>query len=79
MSPQDTLLESIRLIVSVGPIPVGEKLKIIKTMNLQGDVCRSSAGEATKAREKLGLGAYNPVISSAILELGSGSDKDAID
>jgi hypothetical protein len=79
MNPEDTLGESVTLVIAVGQIPVGDKLKIIKTIQRREIGMKHAAEEETKALEALGLGEYSPMEASVILDLGRGTDKDDIE
>jgi hypothetical protein len=79
MSPEDTLGESISLIISVGEIPMGDKLKIIKTIERRERGMERIAQEERKALDALGLGEYNAMEASIILSLGGGTDIDDVD
>ena len=79
MSPEDTLCESLDLIMSVGKIPLGDKLKIKKVVQRQEEAIVKSARELNKAQEELGLGKYNSMEARIILDLGGGTTKDHID
>jgi len=79
MDPLDTLLESIGLIVEYGRIPIGDKLKIIKTIDKAAVGLHMEAGVKAKAKESLGLSGYSDIDASTILDLAGGDTKDHID
>lgn len=72
MSPVDTLLESLSLIVEYGRIPIGDKLKIGKTLKRAQEDMAAQAKAMEEARKKLGLEKYNDFQASSILNLGGG-------
>jgi hypothetical protein len=49
MNPEDTLGESLTLVIAVGQIPVGDKLKVIKTIQRREIVLKHAAEEEMKA------------------------------
>jgi hypothetical protein len=79
MNPEDAMGESVALMIAVGQIPVGDKLKIIKTIQRQEIGMKHAAEEDTKALKALGLGEYSPMEASIILDLGGGTAKDDIE
>jgi hypothetical protein len=79
MNPEDTLGKSVTLVFAVGQIPVGDKLKIIKTIQRREIGMKYVEEEKTKALEALGLGEYSPTEASIILDLARGTDKYHID
>jgi hypothetical protein len=73
MSPQDTLIESLSIIVSIGQIPIGDKIKITKTVERQSKAMESSQRKAKEARGKVGLGEYDQMAAQIILDLSGGT------
>jgi hypothetical protein len=79
MNPEDTMGESVNLIIVVGQIPVGDKLKIIKTIQRREIRMYHEAEEETKALKAVGLGEYSLMKASIILNLGGGTEKDDVE
>ena len=79
MNPEDTLAESLSLLVSVGQIAAGDELKLVKTVERQKKAIENAEQMAREAREKLGLGKYNALEAKIILKLAGGTDEMSID
>ncbi|CAB9516568.1 expressed unknown protein [Seminavis robusta] len=79
LSPEDTLLESLGILVEYGRIPVGDKLKISKTMQRQEDSFRAQEEQAKKNTKVLGLEKYTEFQARQIISLGGGTSKYEIE
>jgi hypothetical protein len=55
MSPEDTLLESLSLIVEYGRIPLGDKLKIVKTIDRHEKSLKGTQQMKSETKKTLGL------------------------
>ena len=75
LGPEQSLLESLSLIVEKGRIPFGDKLKIMKTLDRQQNVLKAKDEQAMKASKLLGLEGYNKFEAGTILKLGGGDSK----
>jgi hypothetical protein len=79
LSPEDTLLESLSLLVELGRIPIGDKLKIVKALNRQEDSLKAAKGAEQKAAKVLGLEKYSEFEVGMIISLGGGTSKYEIE
>jgi hypothetical protein len=75
LSPEDCLLESLSLIVEYGQIPIGDKLKIAKTLERKQKELDADQHHKEEAKKFLGLEGYSGFVASAILGLAGGTTK----
>lgn len=80
LSPVDTLLESIGLIIEYGQIPIGDKLKIMKSIKRITDDLEKTEKSIADAARTLGLEKYSEFQAGMILNFAEGKTEDwAID
>ena len=79
MDPLDTLLESLVLIIEYGRIPIGDKLKITKTIKVKEEVTKTNENAMEKARKVNGLEKYNVMQARMIMNYAGGDSEDHID
>jgi hypothetical protein len=79
LSPEDTLLESLELIVKYGQIPIGDKFKIAKALEHQQDVLKSHNEHNEKTRKLLVLEGYNEIEAAMILDFAGGTSNYQIE
>jgi hypothetical protein len=79
LSPEDTLLESLSLLVELGRIPIGDKLNIVKALKRQEASIKATQDQAEQATKILGLEKYNEFEAGQIIRLGGGTSEDHID
>lgn len=75
MSPCETLLESPSLIVEYGRIPLGDKLKITKTVQRQQTAMHADNKHMAKSKELFGLEKYHDFEASMIMNFAKGDSK----
>jgi len=79
MDPLDTLLMSIGLIIEYGRIPIGDKIKITKTIENAREALEQEAKAKAEAKESLGLKGYSDMQARMVIALGGGDTEDHID
>ena len=65
LSPEDTIIQSLGIMIEVAKIPVGDKVKFLKTLSRHKAVIAKSAQDAADARKQEKYSALNV---SVILE-----------
>jgi hypothetical protein len=75
LSPEDTLLESIGLIIEFGRMPIGDKLKLVKTIKRQEGSLKMANKQKKDAAKLLGLEGYNEFEAGAILSVACGDSE----
>ena len=75
MDPLDTLLGSLGLIIEYARIPIGDKLKIKKSMQAKEEEDKRKEEAMVKARKLIGLEKYNAMQAQMIMNYAGGDSE----
>lgn len=75
LDPLNTLYESLGLIIEYGRIPIGDKLKITRTIEAKEKDTKSKEEAMEKARKSLGLENYNDMEANWIMDRAGGDSE----